>query len=217
MTMDLADIDEDGLEDAIVPDRDFFPQWHRRQDTSGLLWSAHSIHWPSDMGRPKAVHAGDVDLDGKLDVIVTAVLSVESAALVGVGWLQQPETPFSADWTPYNIAGPEGEKFDRIELADLDADGDLDVITTEERNNSFEIYGLGVLWYENPTIELDGDVTRDGRTNSTDLAVLIAAWGNSGPQLEADLNNSGSVDSVDLAILLAAWGHEDLDYEPPTP
>ena len=40
--------------------------------------------------------------------------------------------------------------------------------------------------------------------NSGDLAVLLAAWGNSGgPE---DLDGSGTVGSGDLAVLLAAWG-----------
>jgi len=43
-----------------------------------------------------------------------------------------------------SISGPEGIKFDRIELLDLDGDGDLDIITCEETA------GLGVVWYENP-------------------------------------------------------------------
>ena len=47
----------------------------------------------------------------------------------------------------HDIAGPQGIKFDRIELLDLDLDGDLDVMTCEEREN------LGVVWYENPHIK----------------------------------------------------------------
>ena len=43
-----------------------------------------------------------------------------------------------------SVSGPEGIKFDRIELLDLDEDGDLDIITCEEKA------GLGVVWYENP-------------------------------------------------------------------
>ncbi len=46
------------------------------------------------------------------------------------------------DWSP--IGHPEGGKFDRIELIDLDGDGDLDILTCEERRNH------GVIWFENP-------------------------------------------------------------------
>jgi hypothetical protein len=48
-------------------------------------------------------------------------------------------------WQDHEISGPRGIKFDRLELIDLDSDGDLDVLTCEERHN------LGVFWYENPT------------------------------------------------------------------
>ncbi len=40
---------------------------------------------------------------------------------------------------------PEGSKFDLIQAVNLDGDGDLDLLTCEERDN------LGVFWYENPT------------------------------------------------------------------
>ena len=59
-------------------------------------------------------------------------------------WLSPPPAN-ETDWQPHDIAGPEGIKYDRLELLDLDGDGDLDIITCEERTN------LGVIWYENPT------------------------------------------------------------------
>ena len=49
-----------------------------------------------------------------------------------------------AAWLQHNLGGPEGVKFDLIQALDLDADGDLDVMTCEERDQ------LGVIWYENP-------------------------------------------------------------------
>ena len=214
MTMDLADIDGDGLEDAIVPDREFTLSWHRRFDSTGLFWASFEIAWPSDMARPKAVRVGDIDLDGRPDLVATAVDAVETGLLVGVAWLRQPADAMQADWTPYNIGGPEGEKFDRIVLLDLDGDGDLDVVTTEERNNSNVIPGLGVVWYENPVIELDGDVDRDGVTGVSDLGMLLSMWGATGTSLSSDLDNSGSVGVIDLGILLAGWGREDADAAP---
>lgn len=50
------------------------------------------------------------------------------------------------DEPPVDISGLDGKKFDRLELRDLDGDGDLDVLTCEERDN------LGVFWYENPGV-----------------------------------------------------------------
>ena len=44
----------------------------------------------------------------------------------------------------YAMSDTEGVKFDRGEWLDVDADGDEDFITCEERDN------LGVFWYENP-------------------------------------------------------------------
>ena len=59
--------------------------------------------------------------------------------------LADDRTVLDPVWQDHEISGPEGVKFDRIELLDLDQDGDQDVITCEERDN------LGVIWYENPT------------------------------------------------------------------
>jgi hypothetical protein len=85
----------------------------------------------------------DVDGDGKSDVI----FSCENASgdKSGVRWLSYKRSPFEPVWQDHEISGPKGVKFDRIELLDLDDDGDMDVITCEERDN------LGVIWYENPS------------------------------------------------------------------
>ena len=49
------------------------------------------------------------------------------------------------------MSGPEGNKFDLSLLQDVDQDGDLDIINTEENDNAKGGQpGLGVVWYENP-------------------------------------------------------------------
>ena len=47
-----------------------------------------------------------------------------------------------------------------------------------------------------------GDLNDDGLVNAIDLALLLGAWGTSGP---GDLNNDGVVGAADLSILLSNW------------
>ena len=47
-----------------------------------------------------------------------------------------------------------------------------------------------------------GDLNCDGSVDAADLALLLGAWGTSGP---GDLNGDGIVDAADLAILLGSW------------
>ena len=52
-----------------------------------------------------------------------------------------------------------------------------------------------------------GDITGNGIVNSTDLAVVLSAWGSDGQaKFDADVDNSGVVDGADLAFVLAGWG-----------
>jgi len=64
-----------------------------------------------------------------------------------VTWLSCKGRLPGAKWEPHEISGEVGIKFDRLELLDMDGDGDLDVLTCEERAHGT---GLGVFWYENP-------------------------------------------------------------------
>jgi hypothetical protein len=48
---------------------------------------------------------------------------------------------------------------------------------------------------------LAGDFDRDWRIGSSDLAILLGAWGET-DNMEVDLDESGEVDAADLAILI---------------
>lgn len=56
----------------------------------------------------------------------------------------------TGQWQHHDVSGLLGNKFDFAYLYDMDRDGDLDILTSEENNNSSTVAGLGVIWYENP-------------------------------------------------------------------
>ena len=72
----------------------------------------------------------------------------------GVFWLAYEKHPTETQWRARSINGAEGFIFDLLQLVDLDGDGDLDVITQEEKGPylaaGYVGKELGVVWYENP-------------------------------------------------------------------
>ena len=142
MFMDHTDLDGDGLLDIIVPVRGADILFLRRDSQQPPKWTTHSIRMPLDSGTGKAAAATDIDGDGRTDLVVSCE---HSEGKHGVFWMSYEDSPTDSKWTAHAISGKgHGVKFDLVQLYDLDADGDQDVITCEERDN------LGVIWYENP-------------------------------------------------------------------
>ncbi len=112
-------------------------------------WFQKSLPLPEGAGRGKAVAVGDLNGDQQPEVVISC--GKAEGKKFGIFACPLPMTREAlqrwSELTPItHISGPQGSKFDRLELVDLDDDGDLDVLTCEEREN------LGVIWYENPAI-----------------------------------------------------------------
>ena len=149
MFMDLADLDQDGLEDAIGTEYTnqqivFF----KRLDQFGDNWATYPIPITAHTGRAKSVGIGDIDGDGIQDIVHSTETNEGDRS--GIFWLHNNQSPTDSSWGWFNISGPDGIKYDRVELIDIDGDGDLDVLTCEENFGS-QSEGLGIVWYENPT------------------------------------------------------------------
>jgi hypothetical protein len=98
-------------------------------------WKWHPLH---GAGWVMSLLTEDMDGDGDLDVLA----SDRRGPTPGVFWLENPGKA-SAAWRHHPIGGaPQQSRF--LTVADLDGDGDLDVLTSEEVDQ------LGVVWYENP-------------------------------------------------------------------
>lgn len=145
MFMKIVDLDQDALDDVLVAVRPSNILYIRRLDTTGLSWQQNLIDLPDNTGTAKAVAVGDIDKDGRKDIVFTCE---NARGKHGVRWLSYKNDVTDAKWIHHDISGDElGIKYDRIELLDLDNDGDLDVLTCEEAEGAG---GLGVIWYENP-------------------------------------------------------------------
>lgn len=142
MFLDIADINQDGLSDIVCDVRGSNAFILRKVNPAGSRWTTVEVNTPKQIGTGKGIAVGDINGDGTTDL----VRSCENAEhRIGVYWQSQTSDGIHADWLFHDISGAtDGIKFDRIELVDIDEDGDLDVLTCEERDN------LGVIWYENP-------------------------------------------------------------------
>ncbi|MEQ1859215.1 MAG: VCBS repeat-containing protein [Chthoniobacteraceae bacterium] len=138
MFADIGDVNGDGLADVAAATKPASIFLFLRR--AGGAWEERVIQLDgTNIGDAKAVKIADVNLDGLPDLLFTCENA--KGKLEGIVWLEQRA---GAPWRQRTLGGPDGLKYDLMQTLDLDGDGDLDVITCEERD------GLGVIWYENP-------------------------------------------------------------------
>lgn len=136
-----CDINSDGYLDYIA--LEFYNNklyWWENEDGTGATWIEHVIS--SSFSRPKALHAGDIDGDGDIDV---SAVSGESDDVV---WFRN-EDGFGGEWTEVFVTHqtiPYNRSLNAVHTADLDADGDLDICSSVSSSSGW------VFWCEN----LDG-------------------------------------------------------------
>ncbi|MBD3392599.1 MAG: hypothetical protein GF418_10950 [Chitinivibrionales bacterium] len=94
-------------------------------------WPTQTLNSSSSIG----LGAGDIDEDGDIDI---------AGGTSTVWWLENPGT-IAGSWTKHDIAS--GLSVDRVEIADIDGDGDGDVVMAEEK---FGQTGAKVIIYEAP-------------------------------------------------------------------
>lgn len=139
MFVRMADVTSDGRADIMVMTLEGHLRVLKAPSSATSAWAESRLDLPTSFRRGKGVACGDVNQDGHLDLMITT----EDGC---VGWYDQVEVaPEGISVRAFHrINGDRGWKYDLVHLLDIDEDGDLDVLTCEERHN------LGVVWYENP-------------------------------------------------------------------
>jgi hypothetical protein len=134
-TIDLVDLDEDGDTDVLCANGDSFdnryvPPWHGAQWLENLGDGRFAYHRLTDLSGACRIRAADLDLDGDLDLVVSAFLPSEV----------KPNSATPDKWASLVLLEQVGPgRFVRhtletgypyhasLEIADFDHDGDLDL------------------------------------------------------------------------------------------
>lgn len=144
--LDVADSNGDGRIEIWAPNLHEYFMYFEQMNAAGTKWRAEKWIIPEMAGLiGKSAAIGDINQDGHPDLVTTYD---GATARSGVIWSAFDAT--SKQWTHHDVSGEEGIKYDFASLIDIDGDGDLDILTSEEANNSQQGPGLGVIWYENP-------------------------------------------------------------------
>lgn len=158
-----AQIEAGGRPEIVTASGDGIYYFRVPANPAGGNWPrVHVNAAPSDEG----LAVGDIDRDGKLDIAATTGDSK------GVVWYKNPGNG-SANWTGYQIATFSDATYpDRTELADLNRDGKLDILVTDETGSGS---GAETYWWSQPANPTSGSwpahlIVSQGTTNSMDVA-----------------------------------------------
>jgi len=136
--------------------------------SSILSGSGEGLGVPEEDGYTAMV-TGDLDVDGDLDIVVAWNTNCGPNHVLlftneGYGQVRNGTWPVS---TMPNLFG-EGATVKSVALADVDRDGDLDVVATRPNSESLNLH-----WFRNPTIDIPDDFhVVDGRWQEGTIAQI---------------------------------------------
>lgn len=168
-----ADIDGDGDLDVISASYFNLLSWFENTDGQGTFGQRQTIS--SNFDRPSDVFSEDMDGDGDKDVIAT--FRVEN----NVVWFENNDG--LGTFNQFHIITDQIEFGRSVFVADLDADGDADVLSASATDNK-------IAWYDNS----------DGLGNFGPQQIISTTANGAIQVLAADMNGDGAIDVLSASI-----------------
>ena len=187
----VGDVNGDDLPDVagavVSEERGTDAVWWGNPGNGAGDWTMHHLgHTPHSGDR---YELADLNGDGRLDLVVSEETRSDGA---GLYWFAQPDDPGRRDWPRTQLAVQ--WTTNSLDVADLDRDGDLDIVCAEHRGPKqvqiWENLGNGAAWrkrvisrgVENHlgarTVDLDGDGDLDLVGIAWDAFPFLHIWRN---------------------------------------
>ena len=132
----MSDMDGDGLLDLVAANGTEHIGWWRNPGDGSGGWKEHIVatDLPHDVDR---VRGRDMNGNGLTDIVFTEERWPGKEPDASLYWLEQPAQTDGSPWKRHRVYT--GYSLNNLDVADLDGDGDLDILTSEHKGEDLKL------------------------------------------------------------------------------